>query len=101
MASTNNNDKLSPPLYNSRIIRIFVVFIKKHYPEINIDSVLGYAGIGTHDVEEPGLWFTQDQVDRFHEALVTKTGNKDIAREAGQFAASYEGMGAANNTRWD
>ena len=86
---------LVPTLYNSRIIRIFVVFIKKHYPEINIDSVLGYAGITTHDVEEPGLWFTQDQVDRFHEALVTKTGNEDIAREAGQFAASSEGMGPA------
>lgn len=95
MASTNNIDKLSPPLYNSRIIGIFVALIKKHYPEINIDFVLGYAGITTHDVKEPGLWFTQDQVDRFHEALATKTGNKDIAKEAGQFAASSEGMGAA------
>lgn len=95
MASTNNNDKFKPPLYSSRIIRIFVVFIKKHYPEINIDSVLGYAGITTHNVEEPGHWFTQDQVDRFHEALVTKTGNEDIAKEAGRFAASSEGMGPA------
>ncbi|MGD9383547.1 MAG: ATP-binding protein [Desulfobacterales bacterium] len=83
----------SPPLYNSRIIKTFIEYLRKYYPDLDIDFVLGYAGITGYEVEDPAHWFTQSQTDRFHEALVEKTGNPNIARDAGRYTTSYEGMG--------
>jgi len=83
----------SPPLYNSRIIKTFIEYLRKFYPNLDIDSVLGDAEITRYEVEDPAHWFTQDQTDRFHESLVEKTGNPNIAREAGRYTTSYKGMG--------
>jgi hypothetical protein len=46
-----------------------------------------------YEVEDQAHWFSQDQTDRFQEILVKKTGNPKIAREAGRFTTSHEGMG--------
>jgi PAS domain S-box-containing protein len=46
-----------------------------------------------YEVEDQAHWFSQDQTDRFQEILVKKTGNPNIAREAGRFTTSHEGMG--------
>ncbi|MEA1948023.1 MAG: response regulator [Thermodesulfobacteriota bacterium] len=46
-----------------------------------------------YEVEDPAHWFSQSQTDRFHEVLVKKTGNPNIAREAGRYTTSYKGMG--------
>ena len=81
------------PLYNSRIIKTYLAFIKKRYPELNIDFILEYAGITRYEVEDLAHWFSQYQTDRFQEILVKKTGNPSIARDAGRFTTSYEGMG--------
>ena len=86
----NNN-----PLYNSRIIRTFVEYLRKHYPEVVIDSVLTYAGMTASEIQDGAYWFTQTQVDRFNETVAVKTGNPNVAREAGRFSASTEGLGAA------
>jgi len=83
----------SSPLYNSRIIKTFLEYLRKSYPDLNIDSVLEYSEITKYEVEDPAHWFSQSQTDRFHEALVEKTGNPNIAREAGRYTTSYEGMG--------
>lgn len=85
---------MDEPLYNSRIIKIFVEFLNKYYPDADIDSVLKYAGMTRYEVEDQGHWFTQCQADRFHEILVKKTGNPNIAREAGRYAVSSGAMGA-------
>ena len=86
----NNN-----PLYNSRIIRTYVEYLRKHYPEVAIDSVLAYAGMTASEIQDGAHWFTQNQVDRFYEIVAVKTGNPNVAREAGRFSASTEGLGAA------
>jgi len=83
------------PTYNSRIIKVYLQFIARNYPQVNIDDVLEYAGITRYEAEDPAHWFNQSQVDRFHEYLVKKTGNSEISRHAGRYAASSEGMGAA------
>ena len=83
----------SSPLYNSRIIKTFLEYLKKYYPNLDIDSVLGYAEMTKYEVEDPAHWFSQSQTDRFHEALVKKTGNPNISREAGRYTTSYKGMG--------
>jgi PAS domain S-box-containing protein len=81
------------PLYNSRITRTYLEYIKNSYPEIDLDSVLEFAGMTKYQTEDQAHWFTQDQVDRFQELLVEKTGNPNIAREAGRYTTSHKGMG--------
>ena len=86
---------MKEPLYNSRIIITYVEFLKKNYPTIDIDSVLQFAGMKRHEVEDPGHWFNQHQTDRFHEIIVARTGNPHIARDAGRFTVSCERVGPA------
>ena len=82
-------------LYNSRIIQTYLQFLRRYRPEINIQDLLDYSGMTSYETQDPALWFTQEQVDRFHEILVTKTGDQSIAREAGRFMAASEGLGPA------
>jgi hypothetical protein len=81
------------PLYNSQLLKNYVEYIKKDYPDINIDEVLHYGAIHKYQLEDSGHWFTQKQVDRFHEILVQKTGDPAISRKVGRFAASSEASG--------
>ena len=82
------------PLYNSRIINTFIKLIKKKYNYINISKLLNYAGMEPYQVADEGHWFTQKQVDLFYKRLEKLTGNKNIAREAGKYAASPDAIGA-------
>ncbi|HUV59787.1 MAG TPA: adenylate/guanylate cyclase domain-containing protein [Desulfatiglandales bacterium] len=94
MSSGNGiHNKIDSPLYNSRLIKNYVEYTQKHYPDIDIDSVLSYAGIATYELEDQGHWFTQQQVDRFHEILSQKTGDTNISREVGRYAASSKASG--------
>jgi len=81
------------PLYNSRVIKVYQDFLKKDYPNIDINSIYDHAGMTKYNVNDSGHWFTQGQVDRFYEALVKNTGNPAIAREAGRYLTSSEGLG--------
>ncbi|TFG89695.1 MAG: hypothetical protein E4H15_08905 [Syntrophobacterales bacterium] len=74
------------PLYNIRNIKIFVEYITKNYSGIDIVPILEYSGIATYQMEDDGCWLTQDQIDRFFEIVVSKTGNSNIAREAGRYS---------------
>ncbi len=90
-------EKLLPPdtpLYNSRIMDTYIKLLKRKYPFVDIDEVLDYAGMKAYEVADQGHWFSQEQIDRFHSILSQKTGNENISREAGQYAASPEAMGA-------
>jgi len=75
-------------------MKIFVEYLDKHYPDVDIDSILKFADVTKYEVEDQGHWFNQRQVDCFHEILVKKTGNPNIAREAGRYAVSSGAMGA-------
>ncbi|MBW2076610.1 MAG: PAS domain S-box protein [Deltaproteobacteria bacterium] len=80
--------KAKSPLYNSRIIKNYIEFIDTNYPHIYVNILLRHAGMTQYEVDDPAHWFTQRQVDRFHEIVVKKTGNENISREVGRFAAS-------------
>jgi two-component system, cell cycle sensor histidine kinase and response regulator CckA len=84
----------SPPLYNSRIIKNYVEYLKNYHPDIDIASLLKHAGIETYHIEDEGHWLSQEQVDRFHEILAEKTDNPDIAREVGRFTVTSRASGA-------
>lgn len=83
------------PIYNSRIIKIYLEYLKKIYPDIDIDELLSHAMMTRYEVEDPAHWFSQVQADRFYEILVLRSGNPNIAKDAGRFTASAEGLGPA------
>ena len=76
------------PLYGSRGIDTYLKLIRKRYSHINIDELLAYAGMEPYQVRDEAHFFSQLQINRFYEKLVELTGNKNIAREAGRYAAS-------------
>ncbi|MBW2035705.1 MAG: GAF domain-containing protein, partial [Deltaproteobacteria bacterium] len=80
-------------LYNSRLVMNYIEYVKNAHPDVNIGPVLNYAGIARYEVDDQGHWFTQDQVDRFHEMLTEKTGDPDLSRKVGRSAASSQASG--------
>ena len=86
--------KETVPLYNSRLAKIYIDYLHKYYPEIDVDLMLEEAGINDWELEDPSHWFTQEQQDRLHDTLVSHTDNENIARDAGRYAHSSEGLGA-------
>ena len=82
------------PLYSSRITKNYVEYLEKHHPDIDARAIFEYAGISRFEVDDPGHWFSQRQVDRFHERLVAETGNLNISKDVGRYLTSSEGLGA-------
>jgi len=80
-------------LYNSSICDTYLKLIKNKYNFVSIPDALRYAGMTPYEVADQAHWFTQEQVNLFYERLVKLTGNPNIAREAGRYAASPESMG--------
>ncbi|EMS80990.1 sensor histidine kinase [Desulfotignum phosphitoxidans] len=80
-------------LYNSLVLDTYVKLINEKYPEILIDDLMEYAGIENYEIGDYSVWFTQAQVNRFHEKLSSLTDNLKIAREAGRFAAHPRCLG--------
>jgi len=83
-----------PQLYNSRIIDNYIKLIKAKYSYINVNELLQFAGMESYQVADEGSWFTQTQINKFHQRLKKLTGNKDVAREAGRYSASPDALGA-------
>jgi PAS domain S-box-containing protein len=80
--------KAKSPLYNSRNIKNYLEFIETNYPHIDVNNLLKHARMTQYEVDDPAHWFSQQQVDRFHTRLAAITGNENISREVGRFAAS-------------
>jgi PAS domain S-box-containing protein len=85
----------SGPIYNSRITKSYLNYLKIHWPEVDCDELLEKSGMTGYQVDDPAHWFTQEQVDRFHAVIVEKTGAADISRQAGRHISSSSGIGAA------
>ncbi|MGD2271636.1 MAG: ATP-binding protein [Desulfobacterales bacterium] len=82
------------PLYNSRIINTYVEYLNKVYPDVGVDQILKAADMSVGEIEDPGQWFSQNQIDRFHAMAVKLTGNKRLARNAGRYTVSTKRIGA-------
>ena len=80
-------------LYNSKIVDTYLRLIKRKYGYIDTNKLLSCANMELYQVEDEGHWFTQRQVDLFHEQLSKMTGSENISREAGRYSASPEGLG--------
>ncbi len=80
----------SDKLYNSRNIQVWVKFLEKRYPEVDIVKILDHADMKSYEVKDDGHWFSQEQIDRFYEKTVQQTRNLTIAREAGRYVTASE-----------
>ena len=89
-AYPENNDS---GLYNSRIIDAYIKLIKHKYNFVDINELIAYAGMEPYQVADQGHWFSQRQINLFYEKVLRETGNPNIAREAGQYAASPDAIG--------
>ena len=90
MFPTNKTDD---PLYNSRIISIFMEYLDLHHPRVDNEAILAHAGITPQELRDQGHWLTQRQIDRFHEKLSEVTGDPDISRKVGRYAVSSKASG--------
>ena len=81
------------PMYNSRIVDNYIKLLKFKYPWVNAAEILRYAGMTSYEVADQGHWFSQRQIDRFHEKLSGLTHNENISREAGRYSASPDAIG--------
>ena len=82
------------PLYNSRVLSVYLKLLSERYPEVIVDELLEYAGLKSYELKDEGFWVTQEQSDRFFEKIVQLTGNDNIAREAGRLAAAPGTIGS-------
>ena len=91
--TTQGNGAEDRPLYNSRIILNYLNLVRRKYPHVDVGEVLSYADMEIFQVEDGGHWFTQRQINLFHEKLESITGSVNIAKEAGAYVTSGESMG--------
>jgi len=85
-------EKEQTNLYHVRIIKTYLEFIRKQYPDVDIEDLITQSGFTQSQLDDEGYWYTQEQADRFHGVIHRLTDNRNIAREAGQYsvkAASY------------
>lgn len=84
---------IKQPLFNSKLMKIYLEYIAEIYPQIDISPVFEYSGISPLEINESGHWFDESQVDRFYQYLVEKTGNQNLARDVGRYVVSANVMG--------
>ncbi|MBW2063722.1 MAG: PAS domain S-box protein [Deltaproteobacteria bacterium] len=89
----NGYDPGNEPLYNSRVVKNYLEYLARYYPDLDADELLSHANMTKYEIEDPAHWFSQNQVDLFHEILVEKTGDPSISREVGRYAALSEASG--------
>ena len=80
-------------LYHIRILKTYLEYLRKYYPDLDIDYILQYAGITRSQLSDEGYWYTQTEADRFHEIVDKLTRNPNIAREAGRYGATSSSYG--------
>ncbi|MCK9276413.1 MAG: PAS domain S-box protein [Syntrophales bacterium] len=80
------------PLYSTRIIRNYVEYVTKYFPEVKEKDLLDDTGITPYQLDDDGHWLTQDQVDRFHRNLTEKIDVPNLPLQVGrEFARSKAG----------
>ena len=82
------------PLYNSRILKSYVEYLNRYFPDIDIAPLLNYADIEIYQLDDEGHWLTQRQSDRFNTIIAKTTQDPDISRKVGRFSATSRASGA-------
>ncbi len=59
VSKTGDLSHIHAPLYNSRLIKNYVEYIKKFHPDLDLQDILHYSWIRTYELEDQGHWFSQ------------------------------------------
>lgn len=70
-------------LYNSRIVKTYVAYVGRYYPQLNMEELLASAGIRLWEVDDTAHWFTQEQTDALNLVLTKATGDPNLSKAAG------------------
>lgn len=81
------------PAYSSRIIKVYLDYLRQHYPTIDPAEIITPAGIKPAEVDDPGFWYSQNQAVRMHEIMVAKTGDPNLSRNVGRYTARSKALG--------
>ncbi len=84
---------IDEPLYNSRLLKNYVEYVRRVHPEIDVAELIREAGLSPYELEDQAVWFTQRQVSRFHDVLQSRAGDPEISRKVGRFAATSQASG--------
>ena len=90
--ASSDVDALRP--YNSRLIKVYLEYIEKYYPNISTDYILKNSKITRFEVEDPSHWLTQKQVDNFYDQALKATNDPQLARRVGRHLAMSVNTGA-------
>jgi len=93
----NFKDTSDIPIYNSRVVRTYVYYLREFYPNIDISSVLAYSNMEMHQIEDDNHWFTQEQIDKFHEILEKLINDESLPRKVGRYTVSPAVFGYFRN----
>ena len=85
-----DNDSL---VYSSRIIKVYLDYLRRHYPDIDPEEIITPAGIRRAEVDDPGFWYSQKQAVQMHAIMVSKTGDPNLSRAAGRYTARSKALG--------
>ncbi|PKL35186.1 MAG: hypothetical protein CVV44_22690 [Spirochaetae bacterium HGW-Spirochaetae-1] len=83
----------SSRIYNSKIFQLLIEYTEQYYPHVDINFVCARSGLSMADMLDSSTWLTQEQGDKFCEALLEETGNENLFIEAGRFASSAKNVG--------
>lgn len=93
MSKSENIQNTKDALYNSRVVEAYLMYCKEKYPHVDLRGILIRSGMEEYEVADQGHWFSEEQLDIFYSLMLAATGNENLAREAGRYAASPGTLG--------
>jgi len=85
------------PLYNSKILRSYINYLRHFHPYVDVNEILKFSGIELYQIEDDDYWFTQEQVNKFYSIVLNLTNEKNIAYNAGRYGISPDTLGYFRN----
>jgi PAS domain S-box-containing protein len=81
------------PLYNSGIIGNYVYFLESHHADVDIDDLLHCSGLSRFDINDEGLFLSQEQINAFHRCLNERIDDPNLAYRVGRHALYTKATG--------
>jgi PAS domain S-box-containing protein len=81
------------PLYNSGILGNYIHYLQSRQPDVDIDALLRCCEITRFDLNDEGHFFSQQQINAFHQCLDERVSDPDLAYKVGLHALYMKSTG--------
>src|SRR5262245_61465080 len=85
--------KLTRQHFSTRIYRAYLLYLRKHYPEIDLNELCASSGLPYSYVADEANWVSTLFDQRFTELCLQKTGDPQICYKVGKSVCSPEALG--------